>query len=161
MGTSGVLNLLVEAHLLRSTDRRIAPAVTTLYRRASQDAAQPMRRSVTSAPLLPHPTSSSLPHNLSCANPYTETQWDRQGGYLEFGSSNGRLFGGITLIVQSIRGHQQCTVRIGRCFHSEHYVGSSSRWCFTSQCIKKHWIFNTDSSDQTASKCLESSSSQQ
>lgn len=40
-----------------STDRRIAPAVTKLYKRASQDVAQPMR--LCSAP--PAPPFSSLP----------------------------------------------------------------------------------------------------
>lgn len=47
------------SHILRSADRRIAPAVTMLYKRASQDVAQPMRLSALN--LLPLPPALSRP----------------------------------------------------------------------------------------------------
>lgn len=48
-----------KSHLLRSTDRRIAPAMTMLYKRASQDVAQPMR--LCALYVLPLPPALSQP----------------------------------------------------------------------------------------------------
>lgn len=98
---SALLNSLIvteeaKSHLLRSTDRRIAPAVTMLYKRASQDVAQPMRLSLlcnsypslqfSSNPLLSKTTSSmpytslesSFTHKLKDTQAHTNTQAHRE-----------------------------------------------------------------------------------
>lgn len=85
-------NLIVteeaKSHLLRSKDRRIAPAVTALYKRASQVVAQPMRLSLLRNPysplqlspipllsqttsLLPYTVKSSFLYRLKDTQTYT------------------------------------------------------------------------------------------
>lgn len=62
-----------KSHLLRSTDRRIAPAVTMLYKRASQDVAQPMRLSALY--LLPLPPALPQPFTQQNKSQLTESSF--------------------------------------------------------------------------------------